>query len=67
MNHQLTGLQFSKSERLVVVTLSYLFITDIVWSYRREFCSFLYTTAVEIQRQLLEEDRNNRQASAPPA
>ncbi|CAK1367685.1 uncharacterized protein RHO25_013082 [Cercospora beticola] len=60
---RLSGLQLTKSERLVVCALSYLFVAPIVWSKGKKFCSYLYETALEARRQLREEDRDHRRAN----
>ncbi|KAM3414670.1 hypothetical protein BST61_g9828 [Cercospora zeina] len=60
---RLSGLQLTKSERLVVCALSYLFVAPLVWSSGKKFCFYLYETAREARRQLREEDRDHRRAN----
>lgn len=65
MSHdRLSGLRLTKTERLVVVALSYLFTAPVVWGYGRKLISYLVATFHETQRQLRAEDRDRRRRDA---
>lgn len=65
MSSNLDGLRLSKSERLIVVTLSYLFCAPLIWGTGRKLFQYLFITSQETRRQLREERERRRPGHAP--
>lgn len=53
----LTGLKLTRSERLLVVSLSYLFTAPLVYSNGKKLCGYLNALWAEARRQIREEDQ----------
>lgn len=62
----LDGLRLTKSERLIVVTLSYLFCAPLIWTTGRKLFQYLFITSQEARRQLREEERERRRRRNAP-
>ena len=57
----LHGLALTKSERIVVVALSYLFCAPIFWANGKRLLSYLFATSPEARhRQRLQEREERR-------
>lgn len=57
----LTGLQLNKSERLILVLLSYIFYGPLLWRSSARFINKTFETVVEARRQLREEEQRQQQ------
>lgn len=57
----LAGLQLNKSERLVLILLSYVFYGPLLWKASARFIHNIFETIVEARRQLKEEERRQGQ------
>lgn len=64
-NSTLDGLRLTKSERLIVVTLSYLFCAPVIWSTGRKLSRYLFATWQESRRQVREEREQRQRGNAP--
>ena len=53
----LTGLKLTRNERILVVSLSYLFTAPVVYSYTRKLFGYLGALWQEARRQIREEDQ----------
>jgi len=53
----LTGLKLSRSERIIVVALSYLFCAPLIYKNGKKLVQYLGGLSQEAGRQLREEDR----------
>lgn len=54
-NPELRGLVLTRTERLIVVALSYLFCAPLVWTNGKKLISYIYGTTAEARRQVREE------------
>ena len=56
-NRNLQGLQLTKTERYIVVSLSYIFVAPIFYTGGKRVLSWILTTFFEARRQIREERR----------
>lgn len=56
-NSNFTGLALTRSERIIVVALSYLFTAPLIYANGKKLLNYLRQTAAEARRELDEEDR----------
>lgn len=56
----LNGLVLTKSERLVVVALSYLFCAPLIYANGKRLLSYILSTSAQARRQDWEEERHQR-------
>ena len=56
----LHGLQLNRSERIIVVTLSYLFCAPTIWINGKRILAYLLTTSSEARRRIREEQQARR-------
>lgn len=61
-DRNLTGLVLTRSERTLVVALSYLYVAPLIFAYGKRILTFLRGTSQEARRQLAAEDRVRRAA-----
>jgi hypothetical protein len=71
-NPELRGLVLSRSERIVVVALSYIFCAPLIYINGRRLLNYFLTSSSEAQRQEREERLARRRAlqqqnQRPPA
>lgn len=59
-NRDLTGLVLTRSERILVVALSYLYVAPLIFAHGKRFLVFLLGTSQEARRQLADEERVRR-------
>ena len=59
-NPDLQGLVLTKSERIIVVALSYLFCAPLIYSNGKKILAYLLITSAEARRQVREEQRQER-------
>jgi hypothetical protein len=57
MSDRLRGLKLTRSERIIVVTLSYIVTAPLIWANGKRLIYFLTNLAAEARRQIREEDR----------
>jgi len=55
MTDRLLGLQLTRSERIIVVTLSYLFAAPLIFKNGKALIEYLAAIATEARRQIREE------------
>jgi hypothetical protein len=53
----LTGLALTRSERIVVIALSYIFVAPVIFANGKRLLFYLRAISQEARRQLNEEDR----------
>jgi hypothetical protein len=56
----LTGLVLTRSERILVVALSYLYVAPLIFAHGKRILAFLRGTSQEAQRQVAAEERLRR-------
>lgn len=56
----LHGLALTKSERIIVVALSYIFCAPILCSNTRRLISYFLTTSIEAREQVREQERKEQ-------
>jgi hypothetical protein len=61
-DRNLTGLVLTRSERILVVALSYLYVAPLIFNRGKKILNFLRGTSREAQRQLAAEERLRRAA-----
>lgn len=54
-NPELRGLQLTRSERIIVVALSYLFCAPLIYVNGRRLINYFLTTSQEARRQARQE------------
>lgn len=59
-DRDLTGLALTRSERIVVVALSYLYVAPLIYTRCKRIFNFLRGTSQEARRQLAAEERLRR-------
>lgn len=59
-DRNLTGLALTRSERILVVALSYLYVAPLIFARGKKILSFLRGTSQEAQRQVAAEERLRR-------
>ena len=59
-SNDLTGLALTRSERIIVITLSYIFCAPLFYANGKRLWSYLRSTSEEARRQLREEDQDER-------
>ena len=59
-DRNLTGLALTRSERILVVALSYLYVAPLIFARGKRILAFLRGTSQEAQRQVAAEDRLRR-------
>ena len=59
-DRDLTGLALTRSERLIVVALSYLYVAPLLFNQAKRFFTFIRGTSAEARRQLADEERVRR-------
>lgn len=59
-DRNLTGLALTRSERILVVALSYLYVAPIIFARGKRILAFLRGTSQEAQRQVAAEERLRR-------
>lgn len=52
----LTGLALSRSERIIVIALSYIYIAPTIFANGKKLFGYLQAISQEARRQLAEED-----------
>ena len=60
-NPELRGLLLTRSERIIVIALSYLFCAPLIYANGRKLLSYLLSTSAEARRQVREERRQQQQ------
>ena len=65
-NPELRGLVLTKSERIVVVALSYLFCAPLIYANGRKLLAYFLTTSSDARRQIRErrEERQRQREAA---
>lgn len=68
-NPELRGLVLTRSERLIVVAISYLFCAPLIYGNGRKLLSYVYRIYLESRREIQQEreEERRREAQAPPA
>lgn len=56
----LVGLTLTKSERIIVVALSYIFAAPIIWGNTKRLLAYLFATSAEAREQIRREEREER-------
>lgn len=59
-DRDLTGLVLTRSERILVVALSYLYVAPLIYTRFKRIWTFLRGTSEEARRQLAAEERLRR-------
>jgi hypothetical protein len=59
-DRNLTGLALTRSERILVVALSYLYVAPLIFARGKRILAFLRGTSQEAQRQVAAEERLRR-------
>lgn len=59
-DRDLTGLALTRSERIIVVALSYLYVAPLLFAHGKTLVNFLRGTSAEARRQLADEERVRR-------
>jgi hypothetical protein len=59
-DRNLTGLALTRSERILVVALSYLYVAPRIIAHGKRIITFLLGTSQEARRQLADEERVRR-------
>lgn len=60
----LQGLALTRSERIIVVALSYLFCAPLIYANGKRLLTYLLATSIEARRQLREErERQSREGT----
>lgn len=59
-DRDLTGLVLTRSERILVVALSYLYVAPLIYTRCKRILNFLRGTSQEARRQLAAEERLRR-------
>lgn len=59
-NRDLTGLVLTRTERILVVALSYLYVAPLIFAHGKRILTFLRGTSQEARRQLADEERVRR-------
>jgi hypothetical protein len=59
-DRNLTGLALTRSERILVVALSYLYVAPRIFAHGKRIINFLRGTSQEARRQLADEERVRR-------
>lgn len=59
-DRNLTGLALTRSERILVVALSYLYVAPVIFARGKRILAFLRGTSQEAQRQVAAEERLRR-------
>ena len=54
------GLALTKSERIIVVALSYIFCAPLIWLNTKKLLSHALATSAEAREQIQEEEREER-------
>lgn len=54
------GLALTKSERIIVVALSYLFCGPLLWAYGKRTLAYLFTSSAERRDQIRQQEREER-------
>lgn len=54
---RLTGLALTRTERIIVITLSYIFCAPVLYKNIKKLYAFVKHTTDETNRQLADEDR----------
>ena len=59
-DRDLTGLVLTRSERIIVVALSYLYVTPLAYNLGKRVIAFFQGTSGEARRQLADQERVRR-------
>ena len=60
----LRGLQLTKSERIIVVALSYVFCAPLFWANGKKLVRFISQLSAEARRQIQEEEEEGERREA---
>jgi hypothetical protein len=61
------GLALTRSERIIVVALSYIYTAPTLWGYGKRLLHYLYSTTAEARRQVREQRRREQEQQAQGA
>lgn len=61
-DRDLTGLVITRTERNIIIVLSYLYVAPILYAHGKTFLNFLRGSSAEARRQLADEARVRRRA-----